>query len=185
MVSCVAVSSGDMPIELILFPKRPVMRALRVGADKRCDMNVGKMSFQSASAFERGLRDAFWPRALTSASPLREYVANAHIAKRALTARPVSVHIKKKILRGFAPVQLHWLNDSHVSIGGRPEHGILEGWLVQSLVAEDIRRAGIQPRKMEICTVLWYLCIERREVGSRKSTVEALVQALFKKWVEF
>ena len=150
-------------------------------------MNVGKMSLQSAWAFERGLRDAFWPWALTGASPLREYLANTHIAVRddVLTARPVSVHIKKKILREFAPVQLHWLDGSHVSIGGRPEHGILEGWLVQSLVAEDIRRAGIQPRKMEICTVLWYLCIERREVGSRKSTVEALVQALFKKWVEF
>ena len=103
MVSCVAVSSGDMPIELILFPKRPAMRALRVGADKRCDMNVGKMSFQSASAFERGLRDAFWPRALTGASPLREYVANAHIAFRGLTARPVSVHIKKKNLTRICP----------------------------------------------------------------------------------
>ena len=88
-----------MPIELILFPKRSAMRALRVGADKRCDMDVGKMSLQSAWAFECGLRDAFWPRALTRTSPLRKYLAYIHVATGAGTrypARPVSVHIKKK-----------------------------------------------------------------------------------------
>ena len=56
--------------------------------------------------------------------------------------------------------------------------------MVQSLVAEEIRKAG-QPRKMEICAVLWYLCVERHEVESKKFTFKALLQALFKKWVEF
>ncbi|KIM99257.1 hypothetical protein OIDMADRAFT_56411 [Oidiodendron maius Zn] len=78
VVPYVEVSSGEMPIELIMLPKRPAMRALRLCADKRCDMNVGKMSLHGAWAFECGLRDAFWPRAVTGASPLREYLAYMH-----------------------------------------------------------------------------------------------------------